>query len=67
MALFELNLDIDKTYKSMIEQYLMILSSFIFLVMLEPLNQFNAISMMFYIILGMMFYHLIIKQVIKIN
>jgi len=43
----------------------MILSAFIFMVLLEPLEKFNALSMMFYIILGMLFNNLVIKQLIS--
>ena len=64
MALFEINLAIDPVYKQIIEQYLMILSAFIFMVLLEPLEKFNAISFMFYIILGMLFYNLVLREVI---
>lgn len=67
MALFDIELAIDDTYKKMIEQYLMILCAFVFMVLLEPLEKFNAISFMFYIILGMMFYNLVLKQIISIK
>lgn len=67
MALFDLNLNIDDTYKKIIEQYLMILCAFIFMILLEPLNKFNAISLMFYIILGMLFYNLVLTQIISIR
>ena len=67
MALFELNLDIDTEYKKMIEQYLFILCSLIFMIMLEPVEKFNAVSFLFYNILGMVFYNLVVKQVISFN
>ena len=34
-----------KVYKKIIEQYLMILCAFIFMVLLEPMNKFNALSL----------------------
>jgi hypothetical protein len=65
MTLFQLKLDIDEIYINIIEQYLMILCAFIFMILLEPLNKFNTLSMMFYTILGMLFYNLVVKQVIS--
>ena len=67
MALFQLNLDIDTEYKKMIEQYLFILCSLIFMIALEPVEKFNAVSFLFYNILGMVFYNLVLKQIIAIN
>ena len=65
MSLFNLKLDLDETYINIIEQYLMILSAFVFMILLEPLNNFNALSFMFYIILGMLFFNLVLKQIIS--
>ena len=67
MALFELNLDVDTEYKKMIEQYLFILCSLIFMIALEPVDKFNAVSFLFYNILGMVFYNLVLKQIVSIN
>ena len=67
MALFDLYLDIADEYKQIIEQYLFILSSIIFFIMLEPTDKFNAISFLFYNILGMLFHNLVLKQIISIN
>ena len=67
MALFQLNLDIDTEYKKMIEQYLFILCSLIFMIALEPVEKFNAVSFLFYNILGMVFYNLVLKQIVSIN
>ena len=64
MALFELDLAIDKSYKNIIEQYLFILCSFIFMIMLEPATKISAISLLFYSVLGMLFNELVLKQII---
>jgi len=67
MALFNLNLNIDAEYKKIIEQYLFILCSLIFMIALEPVDKFNAVSFLFYNILGMVFYNLVLKQIVSIN
>lgn len=67
MALFQLDLDIDETYKTIIDQYLFILCSLIFLIMLEPVDKFNGVTFLFYNILGILFYNLVVKQIISIN
>jgi len=64
MALFEIALDIDETYKKIIEQYLFLLCSFIFMILLEPTNKITAISLLCYNVLGMLFYELVLKQII---
>jgi len=64
MALFEIALDIDETYKKIIQQYLFLLCSFIFMIILEPANKVTALSLLFYSILGMLFYELVLKQII---
>ena len=64
MALFELDLAIDETYKKIIEQYLFILCSFIFMIMLEPATKISAVSLLFYSVLGMLFNELVLKQII---
>ncbi len=67
MALFEIALDIDETYKKIIHQYLFLLCSFIFMIILEPSSQVTALSLLFYSILGMLFYELVLKQIIIIK
>ena len=64
MALFEIDLAIDETYKKIIKQYLFILCSFIFMIMLEPATKISAISLLFYSVLGMLFNELVLKQII---
>ena len=64
MALFEIALDINETYKKIIEQYLFLLCSFIFMIFLEPANKITAISLLCYNLLGMLFYELVLKQII---
>lgn len=67
MALFNIKLDLDETYINIIKQYLMALCIFIFLILLEPLDQINTLSLFFYTILGILFYNLILTQIISIN
>lgn len=67
MALFNIKLDIDETYKQIIDQYLYILSSFLFLMILEPLNGLTSITLFLYNILGMLFHNLVLKHILKIN
>ena len=65
MALIEVVLDIDETYKRVINQYFFILFSLLFMLMLEPLNKITSLSLLFYNMLGMLFYELVFKQLIN--
>ena len=67
MALFELVLDIPQAYKDMINQYLALISTYLFMIILEPLDKFNVVSMLFYNLLGMLFYNLVIKELVVIK
>ena len=67
MPVFELTLNIDQEYKKIIDQYLFILTSLIFMILLEPVDEFNAITLLLYNILGMIFYNLVVKQIILIK
>ena len=64
MAIFNIELDIDNSYKIVLEQYLTTLCIFLFHMSLEPSNEFNAFTMLLYSILGIMFYNLVVKQII---
>ena len=67
MALFELNLDVPQTYKDMVNQYFALISTYLFMIILEPLDKFNVVSMLFYNLLGMLFYNLVVKEIIVIR
>ena len=64
MPLFEIALDIDESYKRIIDQYFFILCSLVFMLILEPLKSITTLSLLFYNILGMLFYELVFKQII---
>ncbi len=65
MALFKIKLDLDQKYIDLINQYLAVLSAFLFLILLEPLENLNALTLLFYAILGIMFNKLILEEVVE--
>ena len=67
MALFELVLDIPQTYKDMVNQYFALISTYLFMIILEPVDKFNVVSMLFYNLLGMLFSNLDVKEIIVIK
>ena len=67
MAIFELELDIPQNYKEMVNQYFALISTYLFMIILEPLDKFNVVSMLFYNLLGMLFYNLVVKEIIIIK
>jgi hypothetical protein len=64
MSLINIKLPIEEEYKKIVEQYVMIICSMLFMIILEPTNQFNSITFMLYNILGMLFFHLVFKKIV---
>jgi hypothetical protein len=62
--LYEINLGLEPEYLKLIDEVLKMFFSLIFLVLLEPVNKYNAISLLSYNIVGTLFYNLIFKNII---
>jgi hypothetical protein len=62
--LYEINLDLEPEYLKLIDEILKMFFSLIFLVLLEPVKKYNAISLLSYNIVGTLFYNLIFKNII---
>ena len=67
MALFEIVLNLNESYKRIIDQYLFIVCSLIFMIILEPMDKLTSVSLLFYNVLGMLFYELVLKQIVQIK
>jgi hypothetical protein len=62
--LYEINLGLEPEYLNLIDELLKMFFSLIFLVLLEPVKKYNAISLLSYNIVGTLFYNLIFKNII---
>jgi len=62
--LYEINLELKEEYLKLIDEILKMFFSLIFLVLLEPVKKYNAISLLSYNIVGTLFYNLIFKNII---
>jgi|ETNmetMinimDraft_8_1059916.scaffolds.fasta_scaffold86349_1 hypothetical protein len=62
--LYEIDLGLEPEYIKLIDELLKMFFSLIFLVLLEPVKKYNAISLISYNIVGTLFYNLIFKNVI---
>jgi len=62
--LYEIDLGLEEEYLKLIDEILKIFFSLIFLVLLEPVKKYNAISLLSYNIVGTLFYNLIFKNII---
>lgn len=62
--LYEINLELKEEYLKLIDEILKMFFSLIFLVLLEPVKKYNAISLLSYNIIGTLFYNLIFKNII---
>ena len=62
--LYEINLGLEEEYLKLIDEILKMFFSLIFLVLLEPIKKYNAISLLSYNIVGTLFYNLIFKNII---
>ena len=65
MSLINIKLPVEEEYKKIVEQYVMILCSMLFMIILEPLNKFNSITFLMYNILGSLFYNLVFLKIVK--
>tara|TARA_B110000285_G_C14984157_1_gene542952 strand:- start:374 stop:580 length:207 start_codon:yes stop_codon:yes gene_type:complete len=65
--LYEINLGLDEEYLNIIDELLKIFFSLIFLVLLEPVKKYNAVSLLSYNIVGTLFYNLIFKTIISLK
>jgi len=65
--LYEINLGLDEEYLNIVDELLKIFFSLIFLVLLEPIKSYNALSLLSYNIVGNLFYNLIFKTIISLK
>lgn len=64
MSLIKIKLPVEEEYKKVVEQYVMIICSMLFMIILEPIRQFNSITFLMYNILGSLFYNLVFKKIV---
>jgi hypothetical protein len=66
MAIIDIKLGIDDIYIKILHQALMMLSTTLFFILLED-NNFTPMTFFLYNILGLLFYHLVLEQIIMIR
>lgn len=68
MPLFNLILNIPQEYKNIINKYIEILSiAIIYIILIDADSRSSIIDKIMYIMLGITFYHLIVKKVLKVS
>ena len=65
--LYEIDLGLEPEYLKLIDELLKMFFSLIFLVLLEPVKKYNAMSLLSYNIVGSLFYNLIFKTIISLK
>lgn len=63
--LYQFDLGLDEDYLKLIDELLKVFFSFIFLILLEPIKKYSALSLLSYNIIGNIFYNLIFKKIIS--
>ena len=63
--LYQFDLGLDEDYLKLIDELLKIFFSFIFLILLEPIKKYSALSLLSYNIVGNIFYNLVFKKIIS--
>lgn len=68
MPLFELELNIPKDYKAILNKYLEIIAiAIIYIFLMEADPKSTILDKTLYIVLGITFYYLIVKKIVKIT
>ncbi|SUZ91044.1 uncharacterized protein METZ01_LOCUS43898 [marine metagenome] len=63
--LYQIDLGLDEDYLKLIDELLKIFFGFIFLILLEPIKKYSALSLLCYNIVGTIFYNLIFKNIVS--
>ena len=63
--LYQIDIGLDKEYLKLIDELLKVFFSFIFLILLEPIKRYSALSLFSYNIVGTIFYNLIFKNIVS--
>jgi|TARA_B100001971_G_scaffold15258_1_gene11981 hypothetical protein len=63
--LYQIDLGLDEDYLKLIDELLKVFFGFIFLILLEPIKKYSALSLLSYNIVGTIFYNLIFKNIVS--
>lgn len=66
-SLYNLDLKLNEEYLLIIDNLLKVFFSYIFLILIEGNSKINAITLLTYNLVGVLFYNLVFKKIIKLE